>query len=181
MTDGDIERVLLSAEEIRGRVAEMAAQIEADREGGEIAAVGILTGAFVFLADLVRNFTVPTRITFAYATSYREGSRPGGLDLDFLGVPEFAGRDVLLVEDIVDTGHTLAGLRQSMEDMGASAVRVAALLDKPSRREVDVEVDYTGVSVPDEFLVGYGLDYAGRYRYLPYVGVLKKSVYEGGA
>ena len=119
----------------------------------------------------------PTKITFAYASSYRDGSRPGGLDLDFLGLPEIADREVLIVEDIVDTGRTLSGLRQAMEEMGAGAVRVAAFLDKPSRREVDVKVDYTGFSVPDEFLVGYGLDYAGRYRYLPYVGVLAESVY----
>jgi hypoxanthine phosphoribosyltransferase len=180
MRDPDIERVLLGAEEIRERVKALAGEIHAVYGAGEITAVGVLTGAFVFLADLLREIPNPTRVVFARASSYRAASRPGALTLELVGRPELVGKDLLVVEDILDTGRSLAGIVEHLAGAGARSVRTAVLLDKTPRREVEIRADFTGFSVPDEFLVGYGLDYAGRFRHLPYVGVLSRSVYAGG-
>ncbi len=180
MVDPDIDHVLLSAGEIEARVAAMARDIDRRREGAEITAVGVLTGGFVFLADLVRRLRGPVRVGFVRAASYGEGTRPGELTVEILTDREIEGRDVLLVEDIVDTGRSLAGLLRTLAGHRPRSLRTAVLLDKKARREVEVPLDHVGFPVPDEFLVGYGLDYAGRYRNLPYVGVLRRSVYEGG-
>ncbi len=176
----DIERVLFTEQEIARRVAELGAAVSADYAGREIYAVGVLKGAAIFFADLVRHLTVPARLDFLGVSSYGMEANSTGVvrilrDLD----ESVAGRHVLLVEDIVDTGLTLAYLRAALEARRPADLRICAFLDKPSRRKVPVEVDYLGFTVPDEFIVGYGLDYAGRYRHLPYVGVLRRSVYEG--
>jgi len=178
MYGSDIDRVLLDEETIRRRVGEMAVAISADFGGEEIVALGVLNGAFVFLADLVRGLSLPVRIAFIRAASYGARSRPGELIVEAVGDLDLEGRNVLIVEDIVDTGRSLRGIRATIEAAGAARIRVAVLLDKEERREVDVPVDHVGFPVPDEFLVGYGLDYAGKYRNLPCVGVLKQSVYE---
>jgi len=181
MPEKDIERVLLTALEIRARVRELAAGIR-DRLGdGEIVAVGVLTGAFVFLADLARELGGEVRIVLVRASSYRDGTRPGEISVEIPGETEFEGRDVLLVEDIVDTGRSLEALKHTLSLRKPRSVTTVALLDKPERREVDIAADITGFDVPDEFLVGYGLDYAGLYRNLPDVCVLARSVYEGDA
>lgn len=177
MTERDIERVLIGEVRIRERVRSLAGEIAAAYGDGEITAVGVLTGAFVFLADLLRALPNPTRVVFARACSYRDSSRPGALEVEIVGGADLSGRDLLVVEDIVDTGRSLLGLVEVLNDAGARSVRTAVLLDKEERREVDVKADFTGFRAPDEFLVGYGLDYAGRYRHLPYVGVLARSVY----
>lgn len=179
LMDGtEIERVLLSAEAIDHRVRELAEEISLAFDGQEVLALGVLNGAFVFLADLVRHLTVPVRIAFIRAASYGDGSRPGELSVEAVGDLELGGKNVLIVEDIVDTGRSLRGIRATIEAAGAERVRVAVLLDKEERREVTVPVDHVGFPVPDEFLVGYGLDFAGRFRNLPCVGILSRSVYE---
>lgn len=178
----DVERVLFTEEDIARRVAELGTAISADYAGREIYAVGILKGAAIFFADLVRRLTVPVRLDFLGVSSYGMEANSTGVvrilrDLD----ESVAGRHVLLVEDIVDTGLTLSYLRATLGARRPACLRVCAFLDKPSRRKVPVAVDYVGFIVPDEFIVGYGLDYAGRYRNLPYVAALRRAVYEGAA
>jgi len=177
----DIERVLLAEEEIGARVREMAREISEGLAGEEVVALGVLNGAFVFLADLIRALSVPVRVAFLRAASYGRSHRPGELEIQAVGEPDLAGKNVLVVEDIVDTGRSLEGIRRRVEAAGPASLRVAVLLDKRDRREVPVRVDHVGFEVPDEFLVGYGLDYAGLYRNLPYVGILSRSVYGGEA
>lgn len=181
MPEKDVERVLLTAEEIHARVRELAAKIRDRLGGGEIVAVGVLTGAFVFLADLARELGGDVRIVLVRASSYRDGTRPGEISVEIPGETDFEGRDVLLVEDIVDTGRSLVALKKTISLRQPGSITTVALLDKPARREVDVAADLTGFTVPDEFLVGYGLDYAGLYRNLPDVSILARSVYEGRA
>jgi hypoxanthine phosphoribosyltransferase len=178
MVQRDIEKVLLSAEEIDRRVRELAGEVRAEVGNGEILALGVLTGAFVFLSDLIRRLGDPVCVSFVSATSYRDGTVPGELLIEGLSGVEVRGRDVLVVEDIVDTGRSLYALQAELRRREPRSLRTAVLLDKRSRRQVEARADFTGFVVPDEFLVGYGLDYAGRYRNLPYVGVLRRSVYE---
>jgi hypoxanthine phosphoribosyltransferase len=164
---------LLTAEEIAARVAALGAQISQEYAGKDVLVIGILKGAFVFCADLVRQLTVPTQIDFMAVSSYGASTESSGVirivkDLD----TSVAGRHVLLVEDIVDSGLTLRYLREYLEHQNPASLKIAVLLDKPSRRKTDVKVDYTGFSIPDEFIVGYGIDYAEQYRHLPYVGII---------
>lgn len=173
--DAEIGRSLLSREEISGRTAEMAAQITDDYRDRELVMVGVLKGAFVFLADLVRQVELPLEVDFVAVSSYGTDTESSGVvkiikDLDL----EIRGKDVLLVEDIVDTGLTLKYLSGMMRQRGPASVEICALLNKPDARKVDIEVKYCGFDVPPLFVVGYGLDYAEKYRQLPYVGVLKK-------
>ncbi len=167
--------MLLSAEAIGTRVREMAADIARAYEGREIVAVGVLTGAFVFLADLVRHLPNQVRFTFLKASSYGEGTRPGELSVTLVGETALAGKDVLVVEDILDTGRTLVRILDILRQSHPRTLRTAVLLDKKARREVDISADFTGFSVPDEFLVGYGLDHAQTYRNLPFVAVLNEA------
>ena len=178
MAHPDIERVLLGPEEIGRRVGELAGEISRACAPGPVTAVGVLTGAFVFLSDLLRCMEVPVVVAFVRAESYRDGTRPGELRVEVLGDPDLAGKDVLVVEDILDTGRSLTGIVREISARKPRSLRTAVLLDKEERREALFVADFTGFPVPDEFLVGYGLDYAGRYRDLPYVGVLRRSVYE---
>lgn len=177
-----IERVLFSAEEIQRRVRELGAQISRDyRNGGKkdpfgrpLLVVGLLKGALPFMADLIRNLDIPIHYDFMAVSSYRNGTSPGEVrilkDLDCA----VGRRDVLIVEDIVDTGHTLRHILRSLQAREPASLKVCTLLDKPYRREVEVPVDYVGFVVPENvFVVGYGLDYAELYRNLPFIGVLK--------
>lgn len=178
----DIERILITEEAIKERVAELGRQITADYEGKPLLLVGVLKGAAVFLADLIRAIQLPLEYDFVAISSYGADTRSSGVvrllkDLE-TGV---AGRHVLIVEDIVDTGWTLrlSYIAENMKDRNAASVRICTLLDKPSRRQVDVGIDYCGFVIDDYFVVGYGLDYAGRYRNLPYIGILKPEIYAG--
>ncbi len=174
----DVERILFTEEELAARVKELGEQISRDYEGKNVVLIGVLKGAVVFFADLMRAVTVPAAIDFIACSSYGMGSTTSGevqirKDLDH----SIEGKHVIVVEDIVDTGTTLHYLLDNLAKRGAKSVKLAALLNKPSRRKVDVAVDYMGFEVPDYFVVGYGLDYAERYRNLPYIGILKESVY----
>lgn len=175
----DIKKVLVSETEIRERVAEMGAQITADYEGKDLLLVGILKGSVVFMADLMRQIKTPLQIDFCSVSSYGLGTETGGeikirKDLD----ADIKGRHVLIVEDIIDTGVTLFHLQKLLADRGAASVEIATLLSKPSRRIKNIPVKYIGFIIPDEFVVGYGLDFAENYRMLPYVGVLHPECYE---
>ena len=175
----DIERVLFSEEELKRRVAELGARINEDYAGKKLILIGVLRGSFIFVADLVRQLNLPCTVDFMAVSSYGTGTTSSGQVRIVKDLSEdIAGRDVLVVEDIMDTGHTLSYLLQYLKDKGAASVRLCALLDKPSRRTVPVEIQYCGFTIPDYFVVGYGLDYAERYRNLPYIGVLKPCVYE---
>lgn len=175
-----MQKVLLTEEEIQGRVRQMASQISADYAGRDPLLVGILKGAFIFLADLVRHLTIPVRLDFMAVSSYGSASESSGAvrilkDLD----QSIEGLHVLLVEDIVDTGLTLNYLRENLRARGPASLKVCTLLDKPSRRLVEVRIDYNGFTIPDEFVVGYGLDYNGNYRHFRDIMVLKREVYAG--
>ncbi|MEW6447075.1 MAG: hypoxanthine phosphoribosyltransferase [Bacillota bacterium] len=177
----DVERVLLTRQEIHERVKALGEEISSDYRGKELLAVGVLKGSVVFLADLLRVLNVPVELDFIAVSSYSSSSTSTGVvrvlkDLD----RSVNGREVLLVEDIVDTGLTLKHITEHLRSQKPAGFRVCALLDKPSRRRVEVQIDYLGFSIPDEFVVGYGLDYAGRYRNLPDICVLHREVYEGG-
>jgi hypoxanthine phosphoribosyltransferase len=166
-------RPLISREEIEARIARMAEEINRDYQGRDLVMVGVLKGAFVFLADLARQVELPLEIDFVAVSSYGADTQSSGVvkiikDLDL----EITGKDVLLVEDIVDTGLTLKYLASMLRDRGPASVEICTLLNKPDARKVDMEVKYCGFDVPQKFVVGYGLDYAERYRQLPYVGVL---------
>ena len=166
----DVLRVLLSEDEIREKVRELGGKITADYKNSNLMLVTVLKGAVVFLADLMRQIDVPAEIDFMVKSS---GVVKIVKDLD---VP-LAGKDILIVEDILDSGLTLSYIKELLESRGPRSIRIATLLDKPSRRKVDLQADYIGFSVPDEFVIGYGLDYDEKYRNLPYIGVLKPEVY----
>ncbi len=168
-----IKRILVPGEDLAARVAELGRQIRGDYAGRTPVLVGVLKGAVVFLADLMRAIDAPCECDFIALSSYGASTRASGiveLTKD-LSVP-IEGRDVLIVEDIVDTGRTLAYLLRNLETRQPASIRVCTLLDKAARREVPVSIDYVGFTIPDEFVVGYGLDFAGLYRHLPYVAVL---------
>ena len=174
----DVLRVLLSEDEIREKVRELGGKITADYKNSNLMLVTVLKGAVVFLADLMRQIDVPAEIDFMVVSSYGSGVKSSGVvkivkDLD---VP-LAGKDILIVEDILDSGLTLSDIKELLESRGPRSIRIATLLDKPSRRKVDLQADYIGFSVPDEFVIGYGLDYDEKYRNLPYIGILKPEVY----
>ncbi len=168
-----VQRVLIPAEDLRARVDELGLQIRRDYAGRTPILVGVLKGAVVFLADLMRAIEAPCECDFIALSSYGASTRSSGIvELTKDLSQPIEGRDVLIVEDIVDTGRTLTYLLRNLETRQPRTVRVCALLDKISRREVPVELDYVGFEIPDEFVVGYGLDFAGLYRNLPYIGVL---------
>ena len=166
----DVE-TMISAEEIAARVDALAKQIESDLEDPDLVVVGVLKGCFIFLADLVRQFSVPHEMDFIAVSSYGSGTTSGAVRLLKDLETDITDRDVLLVEDIVDTGSSLAYIRHNLEIRKPRSLRICALLDKRERRERDIDVDYIGFEIPDKFVVGYGMDYAERYRDLPYVGV----------
>ena len=174
----DLQEILVTAEQLDQRLNEMAAQIDADYQGKEILIVGVLRGAVMVMADLSRKLHTPLDMDWMAVSSYGSGTKSSGVvrilkDLDH----DVNGRDVLIVEDIIDSGLTLAWLKTNLESRGAKSVKIATALRKPEAAKVDVEVSYVGFDIPDEFVVGYGLDYAEKYRNLPFVGTLKPSVY----
>ena len=173
-----VEKVLVTKEQIETRIAEMGAQITKDYEGKKLIVVGILKGAIVFYSDLARHINMPMTFDFLSVSSYGNSTVSSG-EIKFLKDLDqpVEGYDILIVEDIIDSGRTLSYLRKNLEARNPNSVAVCCLLDKKERREVDVEVDYVGFDIPDEFVVGYGLDFAGQYRNLPYIGVLAPSAY----
>jgi hypoxanthine phosphoribosyltransferase len=175
----DIERVIVSQEEIQSRVVELAAQISADyAENGQLVVVGILKGAFIFLSDLTRRLTVPHRVDFMALSSYGQTATASGAVRIIMDLRvNVEARHVLVVEDIVDTGYTLHYLLNVLRTRNPASLRSCVLLSKPERRQVDVPVDYLGFEIPDVWVVGYGLDYAEIHRTLPYIGVLKPEIY----
>src|SRR6059058_4591937 len=174
----DIEGVLVSQQQISDKIAELAKQIETDYEGREVLMVGVLKGAVMVMADLARALTLPVSMEFMAVSSYGSSTSSSGVvrilkDLD----RDIAGRDVLVVEDIIDSGLTLSWLLKNLASRKPASVEVVALLRKPEAAQVQVPVKYIGFDIPNEFVVGYGLDYAERYRDLPYIGTLDPKVY----
>lgn len=171
--------VLYDRDTLRKKVAEMGKKISEDYKGRELLVVGILKGAFVFMADLIREIDVPVELDFMDVSSYGLSTSSSGevrivKDLEY----SIKDRDVLIVEDIVDTGLTLKYISEILKNRNPKSVRIACLLDKPSRRKADIYPDYVGYSIPDKFVVGYGLDYAEQYRHYPAICILKPAVYE---
>ena len=178
MLEKDIKKVLISNEEIVKRSAELGRQITQDYEGKRVLAVALLRGAVPFLAELIKHIDLDIQYDFMDVTSYSGTDSTGEIRiLKDLDTP-IKGVDILLVEVIVDTGRTLQTVKKLLLDRGAASFRMVALLDKPERRLVDIEADYVGFTVPDEFVVGFGLDYNQHYRSLPYIGVLKDECYQ---
>ncbi|CAB1241301.1 hypoxanthine-guanine phosphoribosyltransferase [Ruminococcaceae bacterium BL-6] len=176
----DIKEVLFSEERLKQIVHKLGAQISKDYEGKNLLMVSVLKGSVVFMADLMRAITVPCRIDFMAVSSYGSGVKSSGVvkiakDLD---IP-LAGYDLLVVEDILDSGITLSYILELLHSRSPKSVKVCTLFDKPDRRTADITPDYSGTIVPDEFIVGYGLDYDERYRNLPFVGILKPEIYGG--
>ena len=180
MLEQDIERVLFSEEALDKRVSEIADQINRDYAGKEPMLISVLRGSFVFMADLIRKIEVPCTVDFMSVSSYGRGTTSSGQvqitkDLS----DDIEGKDIIVVEDILDSGNTLSYLLQLLQARKPASMKLCTLLDKPDRRVKEVHVDYTGFTIPDEFVVGYGLDYAEKYRNLPYIGILKPRVYGG--
>ncbi|MBE3575071.1 MAG: hypoxanthine phosphoribosyltransferase [Firmicutes bacterium] len=174
----DLQEIILSEEQIQRRVAELGRQITRDYQDRHLLTIGILRGAVIFLADLIRHLDLPVAVDFMAVSSYGQATASSGVvrilkDLD----ETVTGRHVLLVEDIIDTGLTLSYLVDNLRSRRPASLRICTLLDKPSRRKVEITPDYNGFTIPDRFVVGYGLDYAENYRQLPYIGVLKPEVY----
>lgn len=175
-----LERILVTEDELARRMAELAAEIDADYQGKEILLVGVLKGAVMVVADLSRHLHTPLSMDWMAVSSYGAGTKSTGVvrilkDLD----TDVTGRDVLIVEDIIDSGLTLSWLRENLLARGAASVEIATVLRKPEALKVQVEVKYVGFDIPNEFVVGYGLDYAEHYRQLPFVGTLAPHVYGG--
>jgi hypoxanthine phosphoribosyltransferase len=175
----DIDRVLLSKEELDETVKNLGRQITEDYKERNLLLVSVLKGSVVFMADLMRAIDIPCRIDFMSVSSYGSGTKTSGTvrilkDLDI----DIEGYDILIVEDILDSGKTLSYISEILLARNPKSIRICTLLDKPDRRQVDLTAEYTGMTIPDEFVVGYGLDYAEKYRNLPFVGVLKPAVYE---
>lgn len=174
-----IEKIYYSEEQLAGIVAKLGKQISEDYKDKNLLLVSVLKGSVIFMADLMRAITVPCEIDFMCVSSYQNGTKSSGVvkiikDLDI----NLDGKDVLIVEDILDSGRTLSYLKTILESRNPSSIRICTLLDKPERRVVaDLVADYAGAEVPDEFIVGYGLDYGEKYRNLPFIGVLKREIY----
>ncbi len=175
----DVKEVLYSEEVISKRVKELGAAISKDYEGKDLLVVGVLKGSIVFTADLIKGITIPCELDFMAVSSYGKASESSGIvrilkDLD----NDIEGKHILIVEDIVDTGTTLSYLLKYLKARKAESIEIVALLNKEARRKSNVTVKYSGFDVPDEFIVGYGIDYAEKYRNLPFIGSLKREIYE---
>ncbi|EIW19644.1 MULTISPECIES: hypoxanthine phosphoribosyltransferase [Pelosinus] len=175
----DVERVLLSEEQLATRIVELGAEITADYAGEEILMIGVLRGAVVFMADLARAIKIPVAIDFMAVSSYGAGTSSSGVvrilkDLD----ENVEGKHVLVVEDIIDSGLTLNYLVDNLKSRQPASIKICTLLNKPDRRKVDVDIAYNGFTIPDYFVIGYGLDYAEKYRNLPFIGILKPEIYQ---
>jgi hypoxanthine phosphoribosyltransferase len=176
--DQDILKVLLSEEEIKARVQVLGDQLYEAFHDKNPLFVGVLKGCFIFMADLVRAAQFKSELEFIGVSSYQNGTKSSGVVQITRDLQEdINGRDIIIVEDILDSGNTLVFLKNYLTAKGAASITIVTLLDKPSRREKAITADYIGFVVPDEFVVGYGLDYAQQYRNMPYIGVLKPEVY----
>ena len=178
MLENDVKETLFTASELAVRVQELGEQIGSDYHGRELLVIGVLKGANMFLGDLIRHIDLPIEVDFIAASSYGNATESSGVvrimkDLDY----PIEGRHVLLIEDLIDTGLTLHYLAENLKSRGPASFRICTLLDKPERRKVDIRVDYKGFDIPDEFIVGYGIDYSQKYRNLPYIATLKPEVY----
>ena len=177
----DVERILITSEEIGARVRELGQQITNDYAGQEILMIGVLRGAVIFMADLARSIKRPMDIDFMAITSYGLSTNSSGVVRIIKDLDEVVeGRHILIIEDIIYSGLTLNYLVDNIKSRKPASVRICTLLSKPDRRKVNVTVDYNGFIIPDHFVVGYGLDYAGKYRNLPFIGVLKPEIYQKG-
>ena len=175
----DIAEVLIGTEELQAKVAELGRQISEDYRGRTPLLICLLRGAVVFLSDLIRAIDVPLEMDFMAISSYGASTESSGVVRLVMDLKSnITGRNVLIVEDIVDTGRTLAYILDNLQTRRPASIKVCALLSKPSRREVQVKLDYLGFEIPDAFVVGYGLDYAEGYRNLPFIGVLKPELYK---
>ena len=175
----DVDSILISEEQIKKRIQELAVKLDKEYEGKRPLMVSILKGSVMFYADLLRAMSIPVEMDFMAISSYGSGAKSSGevkliKDLD----RKIEGRDVVIVEDIIDSGYTLSYLKRMLYSRKPASVKICALLDKYARRGVPIEADFKGFDIEDEFVIGYGLDYAERYRNLPYIGILKRSVYE---
>ncbi len=173
-----VEKILVTEEQIKTRVKELGEVISRDYEGREICVLCVLTGSFMFASDIVRALSVPARVMCLFATSYEGTESVGKVDIIKGKGFNVKDKDILIVEDIVDTGRTLTAVREILLNEGAKSVEICTFLDKPERRVVDLVPKYIGFDIPNEFVVGYGLDYDHRYRQFPFVGVLKPEIYE---
>lgn len=174
----DIKETLLTEEEILQKVKELGKIISEDYNGKDLLVVGILKGSVLFMADLIKNITIPCEIDFMAVSSYGNSTESSGVvrilkDLEH----SIEGKDIIIVEDIIDSGVTLDYLLKYLKARKAKSIEITTLLTKPSRRKVDIDVKYCGFEIPDEFLVGYGLDYSEKYRNLPFIGILKEEIY----
>ena len=177
LVQSDIERVLFDGPAIHKRLEEMAAQITADYSDRELTVIAILTGSLIFMSDLLRRIPLPLKLDCLSVVSYHGRTQTSGeVIFKQLAFPDVAGRDVLILDDILDTGHTLAAVRGKLEATKPRSIRVCVLLSKRKQRVREVDADYVGFEIDDEFVVGYGLDYMERYRNLPYIGVLRKEL-----
>jgi hypoxanthine phosphoribosyltransferase len=175
----DVDEILVTAQSIQARTRELGRQISQDYAGQGLLLVCVLKGAIAFLADLMRQITIPHEIDFMAISSYGASTESSGVvrilkDLD----TNIQGRNVLIVEDIVDTGRTLNYISQNLRTRNPKSLRICTLLNKPSRREIDIPLDYVGFEIPNKFVIGYGLDFAEIYRSLPFIGVLKREKYD---
>ena len=176
--DRDIDHILVSEEQLKTRVAELGTQISKDYAGKNLLLVSILKGSVVFMADLMRASQLMCDVEFIAVSSYQNGTVSSGrVQITHDLQQDITGREIVIVEDILDSGNTLYFLTEYLKTKGAASVTIATLLDKPARREKPITADYAGFVVPDEFVVGYGLDYCQQYRNMPYIGVLKPEVY----
>lgn len=174
----DLEKILVTKEQIAARVKEIGEQITRDFEGESVLMVGILRGAVVFFSELVKNVDLDVRFDFMVVSSYGASSVTSGEVRIIKDISQpIEGMNVLIIEDIIDTGHTLKNLKKLLLTRNPKSLKIVSLLDKPSRRQVEMEGDYIGFEVPNEFVVGYGLDYGEKYRNLPEIGVLKPEIY----
>ena len=175
----DIKKILIGEDELNSIVERLGEQITNDYSGKDVLLIGILKGSVIFMADLMRAIKVPCNIDFMAVSSYGNGTESSGRvkinkDLD----NDIQGKDIIIIEDILDSGKTLYYIRDILSARKPASIKICTLFDKPERREADIKADYIGSLVPNEFIVGYGLDYAEYYRNLPFIGVLKESVYE---
>jgi len=181
-SDPAVAEILIDAESLSARIAELGAEVSADYEGRDLLLIGVLKGAVFFMADLMRQLTVPCEVDFMAISSYGAATDSSGVvrilkDLDI----NIEGRHVIVVEDIIDSGLTLSYLMRNLESREPASLEICALLTKPGRREIDVPVRYVGFEIPNRFVIGYGLDFAERYRNLPYVAVLADELIPEGA
>jgi len=170
-----VGKPFLTVEQIQSKNRELAERISADYQGKDLLAVGILKGAFIFFSDLVRLIQIPLTIDFIVASSYLKSDTSGEIKLHYDIREEIADKDVLLIEDIIDTGISMNYIRERILNKEPRSLKICTFLDKKERREVDVPLDYVGFEIPNEFVVGYGLDYGNKYRNLPYVSIFKKT------